>query len=119
MALDEYGIIPATGHSKTHVGAKAPTATEPGNIEYWYCPQCDTYFKDADLTEAITKEQTVLAPTGEAEPSKPEGTTDGGKTDVPQTGDNSNMIIWVAVMLMAGAGMAGTIVYSRKRKHSR
>ena len=120
VALDEYGIIPATGHSKTHVGAKAPTATEPGNIEYWYCPQCDTYFKDAGLTEVITKEQTVLAPTGEAEPSKPEESTpDKPDSDSPQTGDSSNLFIWVAVMFMAGAGMAGTIVSSRKRKHSR
>ena len=65
--------IAALGHKAEKVDGKAPTATEPGNIEYWYCPQCDTYFKDAGLTEVITKEQTVLAPTGETkpEPSKP------------------------------------------------
>lgn len=105
------------GHKAEKTEGNAPTATEPGNIEYWYCPQCDTYFKDADLTEAITKKQTVLAPTGETkpEPSKP----DKPDSDSPQTGDNSNLFIWVAVMLMAGAGMAGTIVYSRKKKHSR
>lgn len=94
------------GHKGEKTEGNDPTATKPGNMEYWYCPQCDTYFKDADLTEAITKEQTVLAPTGET-------------TDSPQTGDSSNMIVWAAVMLMAGAGMAGTLVYSRKRKHSR
>ena len=51
--------IAALGHKAEKVDGKAPTATEPGNIEYWYCPQCDTYFKDAGLTEVITKEQTV------------------------------------------------------------
>ena len=60
--------IAALGHKAEKVEGKAPTATEPGNIEYWYCPQCDTYFKDAGLTEVITKEQTVLAPTGETKP---------------------------------------------------
>ena len=49
-------------------------------------------------------------------PEKPEKPSD---PDSPQTGDSSNLFIWVAVMLIAGAGMAGTIVSSRKRKRSR
>ena len=40
-------------------------------------------------------------------------------TTNPQTGNSSNMMVLVVVMLMAGAGMTGTLVYSRKRKHSR
>ena len=72
--------IAALGHKAEKVDGKAPTATEPGNIEYWYCPQCDTYFKDAGLTEVITKEQTVLAPTGETK----------NKAGTFQTGRNSS-----------------------------
>ncbi len=30
-----------------HVEAKAATCTEKGNIEYWYCSDCDKYFTDA------------------------------------------------------------------------
>lgn len=98
------------GHKAEKVDGNAPTATEPGNIEYWYCPQCDTYFEDADLTEAITKEQTVLSPTG-----KPEEETN----ESPQTGDDSNTALWLAVMLTAGAALTGTLLYNRKKKYSK
>ena len=37
----------------------------------------------------------------------------------PQTGDDSNIALWIAVMLAAGAALTGTAVYSRKRKYSR
>ena len=120
--------IAALGHKAEKVEGKAPTATEPGNIEYWYCPQCDTYFKDADLTEVITKEQTVLAPTGEAEPSKPEETpsapTDPPQdkpdktddtTESPQTGDSSNLALWISLMLVSCGGVLGMLLYRRKK----
>ena len=120
--------IAALGHKAEKVDGKAPTATEPGNIEYWYCPQCDTYFKDAGLTEVITKEQTVLAPTGEAEPSKPEETpsapTDPPQdkpdktddtTESPQTGDSSDMALWISLMLASCGGVLGMLFYRRKK----
>ena len=42
-----------------------------------------------------------------------------GETTSPETGDNSNIALWIAVMLAAGAVLTGTAVYSRKRKYSR
>ena len=42
-----------------------------------------------------------------------------GETTSPETGDNSNMMLWIAVMLAAGTTLTGTILYSRKRKYSR
>ena len=122
--------IAALGHKAEKVDGKAPTATEPGNIEYWYCPQCDTYFKDAGLTEVITKEQTVLAPTGETkpEPSKPDETpaapTDPPQdkpdktddtTESPQTGDSSDMALWIGLMLASCGGVLGMLLYRRKK----
>ena len=122
--------IAALGHKAEKVDGKAPTATEPGNIEYWYCPQCDTYFKDAGLTEVITKEQTVLAPTGETkpEPSKPDETpaapTDPPQdkpdktddtTESPQTGDSSDMALWIGLMLASCGGVLGMLFYRRKK----
>lgn len=43
-------VIPATGHGEMleHVEAKAATVYEKGNEEYWYCPECDKYYKDAE-----------------------------------------------------------------------
>ena len=118
---------PALGHDVVKSEAKAPTATEPGNIEYWQCKRCGKYFKDEALTEEITQEQTVLAATGETEPSTPEDNPSNlpednpgtKETDTPQTGDDGNIALWMAVMLGAGTALTGTAVYSRKRKSSR
>lgn len=44
--------------------AKDATCTEDGNAEYWYCQYCEKYFKDADLTNETTKEESVIAAKG-------------------------------------------------------
>ena len=49
---------------------------------------------------------------------KPSGDQTGDTTS-PETGDDSNIALWMALMLAAGAALTGTAVYSRKRKHSR
>ncbi|MBP3305091.1 MAG: sortase B protein-sorting domain-containing protein, partial [Oscillospiraceae bacterium] len=36
----------------------------------------------------------------------------------PQTGDNSMMGLWIALLFVSGAGVAGTTIYGRKRKYS-
>lgn len=61
-----------------------------------------------------------------ADPEEPDDTKPGTEKpekpsdpDSPQTGDSSNMMVWIAVMLMAGAGMTVSTVYSRKRKRGR
>ena len=53
-------VTEATGHDTEHTEAKAATCTEAGNIEYWYCPDCESYFKDEACTEATTKDETVI-----------------------------------------------------------
>lgn len=124
---ETFEIGQAAGHKAEKTEVKAPTATEPGNIEYWYCPQCDTYFKDAELTEAITKEQTVLSPTGEPEEKPQTPPTDTQKSPdkiektigSPQTGDDSNTALWIAVMLTVGAALTGTLLCTRKKKYNK
>ena len=45
-------------------------------------------------------------------------TPTGGKdTTSPQTGDNSNLALWFAVLFVSGAGALGTAVYSKRKKH--
>lgn len=56
--------IPATGHSLIKTEVKDPTCTEDGNIEYWYCENCDKYFSDENTKEEIELENTVLKATG-------------------------------------------------------
>ena len=49
---------------------------------------------------------------------KPSGDQTGNITS-PETGDDSNIALWIAAMFAAGAALTGTAVYSRKRKYSR
>lgn len=53
--------IPAIGHKLTKTEAKAPTSTDTGNIEYWYCEVCDKYFSDEKAEHEITLEDTIIA----------------------------------------------------------
>lgn len=74
------------------------------------------------------KEETVSPdpdqPTDPDEPSEGEddsstGGDQTGDTNVPETGDESNIAIWITVMLAAGAALIGLVFYSRKIKYSR
>ena len=44
---------------------------------------------------------------------------DKPNTEVPDTGDNSNMMLWGVLLLMAGAGITGVVLYSRKQAAKR
>lgn len=113
-------VIAATGHKNvTKAKAKAATATTAGNIAYWYCSDCGKYFSDEALTKEIAKADTVIPATGSTDaknPMKP----DTGKTDTaaPQTGDESNMILWFVLLGMSVAGLVGTVICGRKRNQS-
>ena len=57
-----YGSPDANNHADLkHIDAKAATAAEEGNIEYWYCGDCNKYFSDAAAKTEITKADTVTA----------------------------------------------------------
>lgn len=57
------------GHTTEHVARVEPTATTPGNIEYWHCTACDCYFADAECqTEITALDATVLPALGEEKP---------------------------------------------------
>ncbi len=47
-------FIEALGHAETHVLAKEPNCTENGNVEHWYCENCEKYFSDEALTTEIS-----------------------------------------------------------------
>ena len=54
-------VIAAINHrNAVHHNAKDATCAAEGNIEYWYCPDCETYFSDSACTSAITEAQTVI-----------------------------------------------------------
>ena len=43
----------------------------------------------------------------------------GDETASPQTGDNSNMALWIAVFFVSGGALIVTGIYSRKKKRSK
>ena len=63
FAIDWYGEA-RCAHVLEKADAKAPTCTEGGNIEYWHCTKCGKYFADADGSNEISLESTVLSATG-------------------------------------------------------
>ena len=52
-------------HHAVKIDAKEATATENGNIEYWYCADCGKYFSGEALTQEISLADTVIPATGE------------------------------------------------------
>ena len=110
---ESYGKLAPNNHANLkHIDAKAATKTSEGNIEYWYCDGCNKYYKDAKATQEITKAQTVTA-------KLPGGTVKPGADKSPQTGDNSNLLLWIALLFISGGAAIGTTVVSRKKKYNR
>jgi len=86
-----------------HINSKAATKDSDGNIEYWYCKDCDKYYADADATKEITKADTVTAKL----PSDP---------DFPQTGDNSSLMLWMELLFInGGVGLFSTKNTKKKK----
>ena len=98
-----YGELDPKNHTALkHIPAKAATEDAEGNIEYWYCEGCNKYYSDKDGTKEIKKADTVMAKLPKS----------------PQTGDNSNLMLWIALLLASGGIVTGTTVISKKKKHS-
>ena len=120
-----YGELDPKNHTDLkHFPAKAATKTAEGNIEYWYCADCGKYYKDAKATQEITKEQTVTAKLPSDNNTSAGGSTGNNNkpsSDVatsPQTGDNSNLALWVSLLFVSGgAGIVATVC-GRKKKRS-
>ncbi|MBC8529914.1 hypothetical protein H8699_10785 [Christensenellaceae bacterium NSJ-44] len=116
----EQTVLAALGHSPEKVEAKAPTATEAGNIAYWKCRECGKVFSDEACTQEIALAQTVLPATGEPAPSpsaQPSAQVEIAASATPQTGDDRGGMLWIGVMLLAGAGIvAGTLLRGKERK---
>ena len=51
-------------HALVHVEAKKATCCDEGNIEHWYCTECETVWADEALTQ-ITNHKNVILPVNE------------------------------------------------------
>lgn len=57
---DKTSVVIAASHALTHHIAVAKDCTTAGNVEYWECDDCDTYFSDADAASEITDKSSVV-----------------------------------------------------------
>ena len=127
-----YGSLDLNSHADLkHIAAKAATAAAEGNIEYWYCEDCDKYFSDAAATKEITKADTVTAklpkttspqpiveprPTAQPQPTAQPKPTVQPVSPIPSTGDTANPALWFALLFVSGGAALGTTIIRRKKK---
>ena len=98
-----YGDLDGNHHANLkHIPAKAATRTAGGNIEYWYCEDCDKYFADAAATKEIKQADTVTAKLS-------------GAAKSPQTGGDSGV---VTVLLLSGGAFICLVSRRKKRTHT-
>ena len=98
-----YGELDPKNHTALkHISAKAATEDAVGNTEYWCCSGCDKYYSDKYGTKEIKKADTVTAKLPKS----------------PPTGDNSSLMLWIALLLASGGAVIGAAVVSKKKKHS-
>ncbi len=98
-----YGDLDGNHHANLkHIPAKAATKTAGGNIEYWYCEDCDKYFADAAATKEIKQADTVTAKLS-------------GNLKSPQTGGDSGV---VTVLLLSGGAFICLVSRRKKRTHT-
>lgn len=146
ICKESYGSPNPNSHADLkHIDAKAATAAEEGNIAYWYCGGCGKYFADAAAAREITRADTVTAklpqpttpptatPTA-APTTAPQAAEQPRRTaqptvqptaaptvqpvsTIPATGDTSSPILWAALLLCSGAGLAVT-AYKKNRHRS-
>ena len=99
-----YGELDPKNHTDLkYIPAKAATEDSEGNIEYWYCEGCNKYYSDKDGTKEIAKADTVTAKLPKNE-------------NRPQTGDSSNLILWIALLFVSVGAVIGTAVTEKKKK---
>ena len=98
-----YGKLDPNNHTDLkHFPAKAATEDADGNIEYWYCSGCNKYYSDKDGTKEIAKADTVTAKLPKS----------------PPTGDNSNLMLWIALLFISGGVLTGVTVFDKRKRHS-
>ena len=141
-----FVIAPALGHlcanHLTAVAKKAATGTAAGNTAYYKCA-CGKLYADATASAQITKEQTVIAAhnhhyewkiekeaTAAEKGLKHQECTICHETKAaveipvtgkgsPKTGDSSRVGLWIALLFVSGAGVAGGAVCSKKKQKTK
>ena len=101
-----YGGLDPNNHADLkHISAKAATEDAEGNIEYWYCGDCDKYYSDKDGINEIKKADTVTARIK-------------GNFKSPRTGNASDLALWISLLFVSGGAAVGITLVGRKKKRA-
>jgi hypothetical protein len=101
-------------HTFEWVTDKKATATEKGS-KHEECSVCG-YEKAAVEIPATGTTEDPSEPLTDTD--KPRGDQTGNITSA-ETGDDSNIAIWIAILLAVGVALTGTAIYRRKGKYTR
>ena len=78
-----------------------------------------TAYKPGDSFTLTDKDSVLYAQWSKNSGSAGTGTNGTAKPiDSPETGDNSNLALWFALLLVSGGAVTATTVYGRKKKRS-
>ena len=104
-------------HRLVAVPAKDATCTEPGNIACFYCDSCGKYFADENCAKELAAEDIVVPAKGH---HYVDGvcTVCGAEETSPETGDHSQLGLWMALVLISCGGIA-VLAVSKKRQSKR
>ena len=94
-------------HDFKWVVDKEATATQKGS-KHEECKVCG--YKKAAVE--------ILATGSTTKPTDPTQTNSNTGAEGPKTGDNSNMILWIALLFVSGGVVIGITVYSKKKKEN-
>ena len=94
-------------HDFKWVVDKEATATKKGS-KHKECKVCG--YKKAAVEIPATGSTT--------KPTDPTQTNPSPGAEGPKTGDNSNLMLWIALLLASGGAVIGTTVVSKKKKHN-
>ena len=88
--------IPAVEGALKHFEAVAPTKTQDGVKEHWYCEGCDCYFADAEGKYNVAYKSLIVP-----------------AIETPATGDS--IMVWVVMAVVSVMGMACAVVLNKKK----
>lgn len=102
-----------TAHTFAWITDQQATATQAGE-KHQECTVC----KYAKAAVEIPATGTTQTPSEPNQPTQTPSESEDHVDDVPKTGDNGNMVLWICLLLLACGGLTGIAVYVKKRKTS-
>ena len=127
---DAEGVLPITDHDSVVIPATSHTASgdwQKSSTDHWKVCGCGTIldkaahdYGDDNVCDTCGYTKTSGGnPTDPTDPTDPAEPTDPGqKPDSPETGDNSNLFLWAALLFVSGCGIFGATIYGKKKKEN-